>query len=579
MGRFSDVEARAAAAERPAAPGAKPAYRLGALVGRTGRVFEVAGAAPHAGRLVAKLLPWAAGLDAQVVRNFTREAREVASLRHPHVAEVVDVGTFPDGTPFVVMPYLSGQTLDEQLLGRGALPAQQALAIVRAIASALSAAHALGVAHGGIDAGNVFMVDLPGYPGGFPQLLDFGVAWLGAAARRAGRGPAYAGTGDRADQAALGALALRLLTGAEVGAAVARLAREAPSVDAVLRRAMSERADDRFDSVAAFFRALEAAAGGVNAAAAVSAGSGVPAAAPPAAAGPVVAAAAAPAPAADAGAAGQGDRGRGESRARGASAPVVAAAASSVVLEHVPRRRAPVLVVASLVLAALAVAALSLSPRWHHEPPTIDVRADVPARAALPRVNAAMAVTPPEAAPAPSERAPRKVQPGRPARRPTDPPAYVPPPSPAAAPSPVAVATPAAAVVAAPSAAAAPLPAAPPPPAPLPTLAAPPSAAPPPPAPSSPVGSAAATPPAAPPASLAAPPAASAAPPSGETPPPSHEVPAPAAKGSAPSAPPGSDDATVAHAGAEAPPPAAAPSGESAAKAPPEPSEEDLSPP
>ena len=87
---------------------------IGARVGRSGQVFEADGRTGLGGRVV-KLFTWAAGLPAQVVQDFTREAMTVADLRHPHVAQVLDAGTFGDGTPFVVMERLAGMTLDEAI--------------------------------------------------------------------------------------------------------------------------------------------------------------------------------------------------------------------------------------------------------------------------------------------------------------------------------------------------------------------------------------------------------------------------------------------------------------------------------
>src|SRR6185369_7912846 len=182
MGRLGGEPPRAPAASPPA-----PVWRLGALIGGGGRVFEAAGLAP-ARPAVVKLLPWAAGLGADLVRNFTREARAVAVLRHPHVAEVLDVGALADGTPFVLMERLDGWTLEEVVAAGHTLSTAELLPIVRGITSALSAAHAAGVVHGELRADNVFLVRLDGYPGGFPKLLDFGVGRLTAGATQDAQG-------------------------------------------------------------------------------------------------------------------------------------------------------------------------------------------------------------------------------------------------------------------------------------------------------------------------------------------------------------------------------------------------------
>jgi serine/threonine-protein kinase len=268
----------------------RPRYRLGARLGQSGQVYE-AEDAPSTGRLVIKLVPVAAGLAPAVVHSFTREATKVADLRHPHIAQVVDSGIFAEGPPFVALERLAGQTLDERLAGRGALPTSEVLAIVRGVASALSAAHAAGIVHRELRADNVFMAELPGYPQGFVKVLDFGVSVLTAGARAAGRvlsersmftvapeqrADPFEGADERTDQFALAALGYRLFTGAEPslgqasGPGFERLrdgsprpadefVRCPPAIDAVLSRAMSIRPEGRFDSVALFFRALEEA--------------------------------------------------------------------------------------------------------------------------------------------------------------------------------------------------------------------------------------------------------------------------------------------------------------------------------
>src|ERR1043165_3605011 len=76
---------------------------IGARVGGSGQVYETEGGAGGAGELVVKLFTWGAALPEHAVQNFTRDALRVASLRHPHVAQVVDAGVLGDGTPFVVM--------------------------------------------------------------------------------------------------------------------------------------------------------------------------------------------------------------------------------------------------------------------------------------------------------------------------------------------------------------------------------------------------------------------------------------------------------------------------------------------
>jgi serine/threonine protein kinase len=262
-------------------------YRLGSRLGHSGQMYE-AQSTRYAGQLIVRLFPLASGL-APAVAGFTGEAAKVAGLRHPHIAQVFHAGTFADGTPFLAMERLSGQTLEQRIGGRGALPISELLPVVRGIASALSAAHGIGIIHRELRAENVFISDLTGYELGFAKVLDFGVSRLTAAALAAGRivppgtlrtlAPEQRQTtvdkaDERSDQFALAALTYRLLTGVEPqqdsGPAFERTQRPRPSTslapctpaaEAVLTKALSKRPENRYDSVALFFRAIEEALG------------------------------------------------------------------------------------------------------------------------------------------------------------------------------------------------------------------------------------------------------------------------------------------------------------------------------
>jgi eukaryotic-like serine/threonine-protein kinase len=195
-----------------------------------------------------KLFTWAAGLPAEVVLEFTRDVMRVADLHHPSVAQVFDAGMLGDGTPFVVMERLRGMTLDEATAGR-ALPIAEVLPILRGIGSALSAAHARGIAHGQVRANNVFIADPARHGPACAKLLDFGVARLEEGWPERGRGANALGqrAAERADQLALAAVAWRLLGPTS-----------AP-VQLVLLRAMSPDPSQRFGSVRALVDALEEA--------------------------------------------------------------------------------------------------------------------------------------------------------------------------------------------------------------------------------------------------------------------------------------------------------------------------------
>ena len=122
-----------------------------------------------------KILPDALAVDPQFRERFEREARVIASLTHPHICTLHDVG-HDDGTDYLVLEYLEGQTLADRLV-KGALPLEQALTIAIQMAEALDTAHRAGVVHRDLKPGNIMLVRRGG-PSGPPEakLLDFGLA-------------------------------------------------------------------------------------------------------------------------------------------------------------------------------------------------------------------------------------------------------------------------------------------------------------------------------------------------------------------------------------------------------------------
>jgi serine/threonine protein kinase len=145
------------------------AYEILGLLG-TGGMGEVYRARDtRLGRTVAiKILSSEHGWDAQARDRFEREARTISTLDHPHICALFDVGD-EQGTPYLVMPCLDGETLADRLR-KGALPFDGALRIGVAIADALAAAHRAGIVHRDVKPGNVMLTK------NGVRLLDFGLA-------------------------------------------------------------------------------------------------------------------------------------------------------------------------------------------------------------------------------------------------------------------------------------------------------------------------------------------------------------------------------------------------------------------
>ncbi len=125
------------------------------------------------GRRVALKLPAAplAG-DPHACARLQREARAAATLNHPHVCIVHEVGEAPDGRPFIAMEYVQGETLAARI-ARSRLTLDEVLTLGREAAGALEEAHARGVVHRDLKPSNIILT-----PHGI-KLLDFGLASLG----------------------------------------------------------------------------------------------------------------------------------------------------------------------------------------------------------------------------------------------------------------------------------------------------------------------------------------------------------------------------------------------------------------
>jgi eukaryotic-like serine/threonine-protein kinase len=151
-------------------------YEIVELIGVGGLGFVVAALHVELGEKVAlKFLRPEALTNAEAVGRFSREARASARIRSEHVARVFDVGSLPDGAPFIVMEYLDGEDLGAVLQTRGPLPIQLAVEYVLQACEALAAAHANGVVHRDIKPENLFLNRRAG-SADIIKVLDFGIS-------------------------------------------------------------------------------------------------------------------------------------------------------------------------------------------------------------------------------------------------------------------------------------------------------------------------------------------------------------------------------------------------------------------
>jgi serine/threonine protein kinase len=299
--------AKAAGQDPAALPEQFAHYRVVRLLGRGGMGSVYLAQDQKLDRLVALKVPHFTPEDGpQFLERFYREARAAATIEHPNICPVYEVGDC-QGVHYLAMRYLEGQPLSEFVRGGKPLPQRQAAALVGKLALAVQAAHAKGVIHRDLKPANVMLVK-----GREPVILDFGLARRSNAGdpRVTGSGvvlgtPAYmapeqaAGNvdalGPASDIYSLGVVLYELLTGqlpftgpvaivwAQVLSAepppVSELRPDvAPALAAVCHKAMAKKAADRFGSMAEFAAALS---GWIRATAGGPAPAAPPSAAPP----------------------------------------------------------------------------------------------------------------------------------------------------------------------------------------------------------------------------------------------------------------------------------------------------------
>ncbi|KYF85735.1 protein kinase [Sorangium cellulosum] len=201
-------------------------------------------------------------VDARAQARFDREARALSRMDHPRIVRYATHGVAPTGEPYLAMEWLSGESLAARL-SRQELRLDESVALVRAVADALGAAHARGIVHRDIKPSNLFLVD-----GVLDRVkvIDFGIAQLPDATSRLTQTAAVVGTlgymapeqarGDletldaRADIFSLGCVLFECLTGERafraqhVAALVWKLLLEEPPRARAMRPAVPEALDE-----------------------------------------------------------------------------------------------------------------------------------------------------------------------------------------------------------------------------------------------------------------------------------------------------------------------------------------------
>jgi serine/threonine protein kinase len=268
-------------------------YGVSGLIGSgaMGTVYE----AEHLaiGRPVAvKVLHERYAHDKAAASRLEHETRVAGTIGHPNICAIYDMGRLEDGSPYIVMERLQGETLAQRIKRKGALKVSEVVEIGLQILSAVVAAHQKGVIHRDLKPENIFLSHRPGMRP-MPKLLDFGIAKAASlddsvsdikGMNAPSIAPPYYMAPEQArgerkldhrvDIWAAGAVLYEMLSGrrpfiarnynallVEILSAVQPPLRELrpglhPSFDAIVARALAKSKHDRFASAEAFLEAL-----------------------------------------------------------------------------------------------------------------------------------------------------------------------------------------------------------------------------------------------------------------------------------------------------------------------------------
>jgi len=155
------------------------AYKIVRMIGKggMGRVYEAINEQIQR-RVAIKVLHAQFAENSMVVQRFLNEARAVNIVKHRCLVDIYEFGLLEDGSAYIVMEYLEGDTLHERLWKRGGkLPTDVAIRYTRQIALALAAAHAKEIIHRDLKPANIMLVEDPETGShDWVKVLDFGLA-------------------------------------------------------------------------------------------------------------------------------------------------------------------------------------------------------------------------------------------------------------------------------------------------------------------------------------------------------------------------------------------------------------------
>ena len=242
------------------------------VIGRGGMGVIYKGVDPGIGRIVAiKMITGAFADDPELLQRFYREAQSVGNLQHPNIVTIYDLGV-EDGSPYLVMEFLEGESLDALIRTRRAMSLEEKLDIVVQVCEGVGYAHKHHIVHRDIKPANVMLLQ-----DGRVKIFDFGIARIGDRMTLPGQimgsaqymSPEQINGGnvdERSDIFSIGVLLYQLLTaelpfeGRDMGETLLKIIHDAPpplsrsltsypaDLDEIMQRVLAKDREQRFQA-------------------------------------------------------------------------------------------------------------------------------------------------------------------------------------------------------------------------------------------------------------------------------------------------------------------------------------------
>lgn len=233
--------------------------------------------------------------SSQAVERFEQECKLAAKLNHPNIVSVYDVGFVKPNEPYLVMEFIDGQALSDELVQKGPPPPTVAISIIIQILRGLEEAHGLGIIHRDLKADNI-LLQRKTQRSDWVKIVDFGIASLAESSKRFTKAGIFIGTpvymapeqfksrplDVRQDLYAIGIVLFELLTGEvpfdgespevimmkhlmEEPPELSKLRPDIPSeLGVIIKKALQKDPEQRFQTAAEFREALESCIDGLD---------------------------------------------------------------------------------------------------------------------------------------------------------------------------------------------------------------------------------------------------------------------------------------------------------------------------